>query len=89
MNKLINETLYSGISHLIPNNIKSYFTMLVNYTNSNYFNTTLILDSDRIKLNFYVNFYKDLKLSYKPLLKKYPCLINNYLNLEKFLLSKI
>lgn len=84
--KLINETLNSNLSFFIPNIIKEYLIQLNKFNSANYysilnnksFTFRNICDNNFEQKNFYLNFYNDLILYYKPLLTKYPFLTNNY-----------
>ena len=89
---LINETLNSNLSLYIPNIIKEYLIQLTKFNSTNYysilnkksFTFRNVCDNKFEEYNFYFNFYNDLNLYYKPLLKKYPFLTNNFNSLINF-----
>ena len=85
-NTFLDETLNSD-------NIIFYIKDIIAYENSNYYyilnkksyTEKNICDHLHEEKLFYKNIYNDLILYYKPLLKKYPFLQNNYNNLENFI----
>ena len=97
LDNLVNETLNSDYSNLIPNNIKFYIIKLSNFENSDYYeiidqkaySSKNICDIKFEKKKFYKTMYIDINNSYLPILNKYPILINNYNNIINYLKKKI
>ena len=96
-NNILDETLNSDINKYIPNNIKFSIINIIAYEDSKYYNILNrksyternVCDHIHEEKLFYKNIYDDLVIYYKPLLRKYPFLQNNYNNLEKFITLRI
>ena len=96
LENLVNETLYSNYSNLIPNNIKFYIIKLNDFENANYYeildqkaySSKNICDNKFEKNNFYKIMFIDINNSYLPILNKYPILRNNYNNIINYLKKK-
>ena len=97
IDNLVNETLYSDNSKLIPNNIKFYIIKLSNFENSDYYrildqkaySSKNICDNKFEKKKFYETMFIDVNNSYLPILNKYPILKSNYDNIINYLKKKI
>ena len=94
---LVNETLYSEYSNLIPNNIKFYITKLRDFENSDFydiidekaFSSKNVCDNNFEKQIYYNTMLNDITNSYLPVINKYPILLQNFNNIINYLKKKI